>query len=69
MPSNIERVQVAEGAMRAMGELWLDEYDPEANLTDILADLMHWADSGGFDFDDCLRIARGHFAYEAAEDS
>lgn len=68
MPSNAARAQVADRAIRAMGVSWVDEYDPEANLTDMLADLMHWADRQEIDFDDCLRVARDHFGCEIAEE-
>lgn len=69
MPSNTARVGVADRAIRAMGEAWLDECDPKANLTDVLADLMHWAHVRRIDFDDCLRVARGHFACETTDKS
>lgn len=68
MPSNTERADVADRAINAMGEAWIDQCDPEANLTDLLADLMHWAYVRGFDFDGCLRVARGHYACEAADE-
>ncbi len=38
---------------------------PKDALTDILADLMHWARREGIEFEDSLRPARVHFEAEA----
>jgi hypothetical protein len=74
----------SENAERIRRANWLTDYygsmtdmdprvEPREVLTDILVDLMHWADDyedrpgdGGPppDFDDSLRIARDHFEYE-----
>lgn len=40
------------------------EIEPEDVLPDMLADLMHWCDRNGQDFDDCLRRARDHYTAE-----
>jgi hypothetical protein len=52
-----------ERAAAAIGTY--DEYGEE--LIDLLADLLHWAERNGHDFDDALRIARGHYEAERAE--
>ena len=41
-----------------------DEDDPETVLADLLADLMHNADTEGSDFDAALDRARSHYAEE-----
>ena len=41
-----------------------DEDDPETVLADLLADLMHNADTEGSDFDAVLDRARSHYAEE-----
>lgn len=48
------------------GELGGD-CDPEAQLVDTLANLMHYCNTVGEagEFDNALRIARGHFKLEA----
>ena len=37
-----------------------------ASLTDLLGDLMHWADRNGVDFTDELARAQRHYAAEIA---
>jgi hypothetical protein len=37
-------------------------------LGDLLADLMHWADRKGYDFDAALHCARSHYEAETAEE-
>ncbi len=46
-----------------MGRKWAQEVRT-SNLTDILADLRHFADSKGLDFANCDRIAYGHYLHE-----
>lgn len=46
-----------------------DQWGPdnnEAMLTDALADLLHWADKWGVDFQECLRVASEHHKVEKA---
>jgi hypothetical protein len=38
--------------------------DQEDALGDLLADLMHWADRNGYDFDAALERARGYYEEE-----
>lgn len=40
------------------------EEDKSTPVVDVLADLMHFAWLHHIDFEDALRIARGHFDYE-----
>lgn len=41
--------------------------DPEDVLSDLLGDLMHWADRNDMDFDRELERARDHYRYETEE--
>lgn len=38
--------------------------DPETTLIDLLTNLLHFCDQTSVDFDNCLRISRGHFEAE-----
>lgn len=40
--------------------------DDEDALTDLLADLMHWSDRNGGDFENALHFARLHYDAETA---
>lgn len=42
--------------------------DREDALSDLLADLMHWADRAGYGFDEALDRARSHYEAETARD-
>lgn len=46
----------------------IEEGDEQAALTDLLADLLHWADKHA-DFECALSTARIHFEHEKAEES
>jgi hypothetical protein len=65
--TNADRIQSAEDAIDANqhGSRWRN--DDEGALTDILADLMHWAKANNHDFNECARIAKSHFDAEVAE--
>lgn len=41
--------------------------DDQAGLIDALADLMHWAERQGVDFDDALSMATDHYSEERNE--
>lgn len=41
-----------------------EEADKEIQLCDLLADLMHWADTYGVNFSKCERYARNHYLAE-----
>lgn len=52
---------------RAVAEIVIDTYcesakhrTPEEALIDLLADLMHWTDGNGLDFENALRQAHLH---------
>ncbi len=45
-----------------------EDNDTESTIIDMLADLMHYAEEYGEDFDRALRVARGHYEYESGED-
>jgi len=42
--------------------------DPEDALPDLLADLMHWCDRNGTDFDAALERGRYHYEAETTEE-
>jgi len=42
--------------------------DPQALLTDLLADLKHWADANGLDFYQHLEAAHMHYSAEVADE-
>ena len=42
--------------------------EEEDALGDLLADLMHWADRKGYDFDAALQGARSHYVAETADE-
>jgi hypothetical protein len=44
-----------------------ERWDDMFTLIDLLADLKHFAVEMEFDFDECLRMADGHWHYEAEE--
>lgn len=41
--------------------------DEHTNVIDLLADLLHWCEANGVDFEDTLRISRMHFDSERDE--
>lgn len=59
---NDERAEWAEQAIEAFESA--TRADREDALCDLLADLMHWADRNGQDFDSQLDRARMHYAAE-----
>lgn len=60
-PENIKRSKRAKAALRRY--IGVHE-DTETGVVDLLADLRHFCDSVGLDFDNCDRIAIGHYAEE-----
>lgn len=56
--------QGRQAAVAGSGDLFDDE-DATTAITDTLANLMHYAQMIGADFEDQLRIARNHFDVEA----
>lgn len=68
MVTNKDRVRWAEAAVRAhptfIGKEVLD-----SDVTNLLANLMHWAAANGHNFDDLADTAALFHANEAAEES
>lgn len=58
-------VQVAEVCMAAYRAAC--GVSKDSAICDLLADLRHWADANGVDFDDELNRANGHYAAEIEE--
>ncbi len=56
-----------ERATRAENALTFYEDVPEANVTDLLADLRHYCDRAGIDFDGAVQDSEMHHAAEKQE--
>ena len=70
MPTNKERAERGREILEIYSRQFGDPYDPTANLTDVLTDLMHAAVSQpelGLEFQASLRMANGHFEAERKE--
>lgn len=68
-PTNLSRAQLAKDALEAYRPEtsfppWTED-DFRDRLTDLLADLMHYANAHDLDFDECLDTARYHYEEEA----
>lgn len=65
-PTNIKRSKRAQAALgkyvRMNDETLLE--DIETGLVDLLADLRHFCDHAGLDFDKCAGMATGHYMDE-----
>lgn len=63
MPTNEQRINTAWEALAQ-----IDSADDEhEQLTDLLANLLHWSDATGTDFERALAMARIHFEAEQDE--
>ncbi len=72
---NARRTAEAETAIRAFVAAQNDEapadierVDYDMYLTDLLANLRHWAASGGIDFNRAARMAHQHYEQECDEE-
>lgn len=65
IPTNATRTQWGANAIATNP----DDNGDETNLADVLANLMHYADREGLNFDECLRMAYLHHADEVNEES
>lgn len=63
---NFDRSSWADRAISAFRDA--SGTDMEDALSDLLADLMHWADRTNYDFEAALDRARGHYGAETAGD-
>ena len=71
MPTNAERAERARVILEACGLHVGDPNDQSANLTDVLADLMHLSfgqPALGLEFNHRLEMARQHFEAEIEEE-
>lgn len=59
-----KRIERAAYAIHTVKMATQDYYDDDANLVDLLTDLLHYCDHHCVDFDKKLRIARDHHASE-----
>jgi hypothetical protein len=70
---NTNRADWAEQALAEFSRITgLDFIEPDAPerveaVTDLLADLMHWCDGEGLDFEHVLLNARHHYAAETGK--
>ena len=65
VPANAERAASADAAL--MAYMSRTRCDCEDCLSDLLHDLMHWADKSGFSFSEALYRAGFHYAVESGE--
>jgi hypothetical protein len=74
---NEHRAECAETAVRAYAAVKehnatdccdFSSEDAQERLTDMLADLRHWARAGGLDFADAVRTSEMHFEAEVDEE-
>jgi hypothetical protein len=71
MPTNDERAERARVILEAYGMYVGNPDDDKANLTDVLADLMHLSvrqRALGIEFNHRLEMARQHFEAETEEE-
>lgn len=76
-PTNADRARWARNALAVFtAETYggdhpdtMDRGDLETAVSDLIADLLHFAVSQGFDADEILRSASFHFEAELAEDA
>jgi hypothetical protein len=61
---NFDRASWADKAISAFRDA--TGTDTEDALSDLLANLMHWADRAGYDFNEALDRARRHYEAETA---
>jgi len=64
-PTNQDRAEWAAAALRHFQCTTGTDYDDA--LTDLLGDLMHFADRENLDFEAALAMARAHYEAEKAE--
>lgn len=70
MPTNDERAERGRVILENYALRFGDPYDPSANLTDVLTDLMHAAirqSELGLNFQSRVEMARWHFEAETEE--
>ena len=65
--TNEDRAEAAEQAICTFEDVI--STDREFVLTDLLCDLMHWAEREGRNFERALTVARVHYCDEANEES
>jgi hypothetical protein len=54
----------AIGKIEAIVKKHYEVYDPEASVTDIVTDLLHYCDSKDLDFEKCRKRAMNHYREE-----
>lgn len=67
VPANAERAASADAALLAY--MSHTRCDCEESLSDLLRDLMHWADRSGLSFAEALYGALCQYGAESAEDA
>ena len=71
MSMNTRRIEYAAIAIDAMLDTTNEDHgdDIATPVTDLLANLMHYCDAEGIDFQRCLKSAGIHFEAERYEDA
>lgn len=77
LPTNADRARWAANALAVFtAETYggdhpdtMDRGDLETAISDLIADLLHFADRHGFDTDEIMRSAKFHFEAELAEEA
>jgi hypothetical protein len=68
-PTNFDRAKRAAYAVESYAEAnGLEREDPETNLTDLMADLLHMCRFEGWDHYDLFERAKRHFWEEVIEE-
>jgi hypothetical protein len=67
-PLNAKRAKRAETVLRAYERWNRNDYEPETAAVDVIADLMHFADREGLDFDELFNRAQRHYLNEVQPD-
>lgn len=70
-PTNQDRINriapTLQAYCKAKNEVY-DELDTDCEITDLMADLMHFCAKRGYDFLKCFRMAETHFEAETDEE-
>lgn len=63
--TNQQRAEMAYRALNKFSELTGIEGEDESDqISDLLCNLMHYADEQGVDFDECIKLAKHHYKNE-----
>lgn len=67
--TNQQRAEMAYRALNKFSVLTgVEGEEDETQISDLLSDLMHYADEQGVDFDDCIEVAKRHYDNEVKQE-